>query len=111
MGVSRCLRCKSSTQAWGEHPILRTFASPALDIVAHSCHHLHHCLPVLPRGRRYEATDEGYLDGVMRSFGGFDADGDGTIEFDEFKQLYSHLGACILASRQKTVSPSGASIS
>jgi Ca2+-binding EF-hand superfamily protein len=48
---------------------------------------------------------------VMRSFGGFDADGDGTIEFDEFKQLYSHLGACILASRQKTVSPSGASIS
>ena len=37
--------------------------------------------------------DEEYLNGILSMFGSLDADNSGMLEFNEFKRLWSHLGA------------------
>ena len=70
--------------------------------------------PLMPKFRAYDAgskgyltqddvfrvmtdldysVDEKYLKATLEAFGNVDADNSGTLEFDEFKALWKHLGA------------------
>eukprot|EP01043_Picozoa_sp_COSAG02_P040310 COSAG02_NODE_3251_length_7094_cov_3.932094_3_plen_187_part_00 len=49
-------------------------------------------LPCLPCYGIFAASDPAYIKTLIESFGGWDTDKDGVLGFDEFLQLWQHLG-------------------